>query len=349
MARLLDRYRSLRERFGTIVPSNYDISDRCNLACEGCLYFEGDDRLAHADDGLDAEWERLFAREAARGVNFVYLAGAEPTLEMARIRAAHAHIPRGTVFTNGTRRIPAEIGYRIHISLWGAPRENARLRGADNAAKALRNYAGDPRAVFVYTISRSNIGDIHEAARLVREAGGILTFSYFSPTTQYRAKRAAGSPPGEWFRLAAGGETAMLDRADFARAGAEIARAMNAFGDTIVYSMAYDRFITGPLPHHLDPSGVALDCGHRLTAMHHHIAADRTRSDGKCCSPNIDCAHCRAYAQGYATYLKGFRRMRLDPAAFEEWLSVWELWSKLFLSADKPMRAPVRCAEGATG
>lgn len=329
---MLERYRHLRDRIGTIVPSNYDISDRCNLACEGCLYFEGADRLGHLDDGQDGEWRALFAREAARGVNFVYLAGAEPTLEMDRIRAAHAHIPRGVVFTNGTRRIPDDIGYRIHVSLWGAPKENARLRGADNSAKALRLYAGDPRAVFVYTVSRFNIDDIAETAALVHAAGGTLTFSYFSPTLRYQAARSGGQDPDPWSRLTGADETPALGASDLDRARGEIERAMARFGETIAYSLAYDRFITGPLPHRLDPvTGIAVDCGNRLTATHHHIGADRSRSGGKCCSPNLDCAHCRPYAQGFATYLKRFGAMRQDPATFAEWLSVWELWGRLFV------------------
>ena len=52
-----------------------------------------------------------------------------------------------------------------------------------------------------------------------------------------------------------------------------------------------------------------------------------------------------AYRVRIALNLKGFRRMRSDPTAFEEWLSVWELWSNLFLGADKPAPAPLQCAE----
>lgn len=87
------RYQELRARVGRLVPSNYDISDTCNLRCEGCLFFDGADRLGHDDAADDAAWDAFFAAEGARGVNFAYLAGAEPTLAPGQ-SAPRANISR---------------------------------------------------------------------------------------------------------------------------------------------------------------------------------------------------------------------------------------------------------------
>jgi len=326
------RYGELRARVGRIVPSNYDISDICNLRCEGCLFFDGADRLGHIDAADDAAWDSFFAQEAARGVNFAYIAGAEPALVPNRLRSAHRHIANGVIFTNGTRRIPAEIDFRIHVSVWGAPAENARLRGADNVTKAIRHYAGDPRAIFIYTIGRTNISDIFETARVMHAAGCKLSFNYFSPTTSYLGKLAGQNGADDYFKVSSVEDNLVLTRADFAAARQEIERAKAAFGDTIHYSLDYDSWVTGETPHGIDPeTGIATHCGNRLTAKHVHYSVDLTRSSGKCCSPNIDCRECRAYAPGYGTYLSRFAAIRHDPVELDRWLGVWELWAGLFL------------------
>ncbi len=66
------RYFFLRE-------STYDMSNRCNIRCEGCYYFTGEKQFAQkvADH---AQWHRLMAEEKDRGITFAVLAGAEPSL-----------------------------------------------------------------------------------------------------------------------------------------------------------------------------------------------------------------------------------------------------------------------------
>src|SRR5215467_2687767 len=126
------RYARLRHYASGVVGSNYDVSDRCNLKCEGCLYFEGADRNGHNDSAEDAAWESLFASERARGVNFAYLAGAEPALAPERLRLAAQHIGRGVIFTNGTVRIDERLPFLLHISVWGDEASTPALRGADS-------------------------------------------------------------------------------------------------------------------------------------------------------------------------------------------------------------------------
>lgn len=79
--------------------SNYDVSNTCNLRCEGCLYFSGaGEEISRAETDI-AVWQAFFAAEARRGVNFAYIGGAEPSLTQDRIRACHDHI--GVVSENG--------------------------------------------------------------------------------------------------------------------------------------------------------------------------------------------------------------------------------------------------------
>jgi hypothetical protein len=161
---LRERYRRVRRVAFGIAGSNYDVSRTCNLKCEGCLFFEGDDYLAHGDDGSEADWDAMFAAEAARGINFVYLAGGEPALQPRRLALAARHIPRGVVFTNGTVSLDPDLPFAIHVSLWGGVDDTTWLRGGNSYEKAFRNYARDPRARFIYTVNALNIAGVREAA-----------------------------------------------------------------------------------------------------------------------------------------------------------------------------------------
>ncbi len=332
--KLADRYRALRRRVGRLVGSNYDLSNRCNLRCEGCLFFEGDDPARLREAGSDEEWDRFFAAEAARGVNWGYFAGAEPALVPARLRSAHRRIGRGVVLTNGTIRIPADITFRVHVSVWGDKEHSERLRGADVLEKAIANYAGDERAVFVYTISAQNIDRIVPTVALLAGYRLPVTFNYFSPTSTYLAK--LGSSAGHdqnYFRFSRAEDNLVLGPADFAAARAALATVKAVFPETVKYSLAYDGWVSRPEGvYDVDPAtGLARDCGNRLTAHFRHYNADMSLNEGKCCSPNIECRSCRAYLQSYATFLTRHGEFARDPASFAMWLDVWELWTDLFL------------------
>ncbi|WP_454255696.1 hypothetical protein [Pseudomonas sp. Marseille-Q8238] len=107
----------LRKELLPLRPSQYDITSVCNLTCEGCLFFSGDDYLGHKDVTDLQQIEAFFAAEGARGVRFGYFAGAEPSLAENKLAIASRHIPYGTVFTNGIKRLSAEISYRVHVSI----------------------------------------------------------------------------------------------------------------------------------------------------------------------------------------------------------------------------------------
>jgi hypothetical protein len=322
----------LRRRIGRLVTSNYDISDRCNLRCEGCLFFAGDDYKRYRPETDLNRWRAFFRSEAERGVNFGYFAGAEPSLELERLRAAHGVIPNGVVFSNGLVAIPRDVDYRIHISLWGDDAASVELRGAGNR-KAFANYAGDPRAVFVFTINAMNIDTIVPATRAVAEAGSTITFSLFSPTIKYAdSAKALDAADLRYFRHRDDAQSPVLSAADMQRAGDRIEEARQLHPATVRYSPLYHSWITRPEGlYDLDEAGVATNCGNRLSGRHRHYNVDQSATSAKCCSPNLDCRDCRAYAMGYASYLKENVSPRLREAQSPEWLEVWTLWAELFL------------------
>ena len=77
-------------------------------------------------------------------------------------------MPLGSIATNGFKKIPESVGYKIHISVWGNDETSLRVRKAKNLLKKqIENYQNDPRAVFVYTFTRENIDEVQEVAAAV--------------------------------------------------------------------------------------------------------------------------------------------------------------------------------------
>ncbi|MGB5340123.1 MAG: radical SAM protein, partial [Gammaproteobacteria bacterium] len=143
--RLAAIYARFQRHAAPVITSNYDITSRCNLRCEGCLFFAGTDYQGHHDDRSLDDYDAFFAREAARGVNYPYFAGGEPALEQDRLRIAARHFNRGMIFTNGTLRIDPELEFTIHVSLWGDAAATRKLRGGSVFRKSLANFTGDKR------------------------------------------------------------------------------------------------------------------------------------------------------------------------------------------------------------
>lgn len=311
------------DRIGRLRTSNYDISNVCNLRCDGCLYFSGAGQEIQNAQTSIAVWREFFASEARRGINFAYVAGAEPSLTPDRIRACHEHIPMGVIFTNGTKRIADDIDYRIHVSVWGDEAGSTLYRGANINRKAMRNYAGDERAVFVMTLNAQNLAEVPSVASACRDHGLKLTFSLFSPTMEYNKYPAVGEA----------GDL-RLTPADLNACRDTMLEAEQRYPDTIRISREFVDWVTGGESlYTIDETGVATDCGNRLTRSHVHFNADLGRNSGKCCSPNLDCRDCRPYAMSLATY---FNRRRQRP---EEWPRVWSFWSELFLPVKRHVDA----------
>ena len=131
-------------------------------------------------------WRRLMQAEKARGITYVVLAGAEPSLVPELLKVCYQEMPLGSIATNGFKKIPESVGYKIHISVWGNDETSLRIRKARNLLKKqVENYKNDPRAVFVYTFTRENIDEVNEVAEELVADGCKLTFNVFSSPVGY--------------------------------------------------------------------------------------------------------------------------------------------------------------------
>lgn len=317
--------------------STYEISAHCNLKCEGCLYFSGEHAYQHTER-TDAEtWREFFRQEAERGITFAFLAGAEPSLVIDRLLAAWEFIPTGMVVTNGTRRIPEEIGFRIHVSVWGNEATTKLTRGANVTQKALHNYAFDPRAILVYTINKLNLDEIMPMVQSCFEHGLPLTFNYYSPTQRYQQElNGMVQPRPDYFRFSNSERNLVMGAEDYQRTKEIIKQAKAAYPDTIVYSMAYDEWVTSENMYELDDQGVASNCAGRSDRVHGTFFVDQTKSLLKCSNPTFDCRECRTYANGMTSHIRIEHQRMFHSETRVGWSDAFECWNKIFVGNQWP-------------
>jgi MoaA/NifB/PqqE/SkfB family radical SAM enzyme len=302
---LRSRWEKVR-KFFYLRESTYDISNRCNLNCDGCYYYKGEKFRATENRNPD-DWRQLMRAEKERGVTFVVLAGAEPALEPDLLRVCYEEMPLGCIATNGIKHIPDSIGYRIHISVWGNDRSNIHRQGEENILpRQLDNYRGDERAVFVYTFTRNNIDEAPEVVETLVTNGCTVTFNMFS------------SPIGYQGNLRHTEESLLKTREC-------MLRLLELYPEQVLFSSynsvvhtfhkgLHDTF-SCPYPR-MNPSS-AIGLGRSFRQYRTDLTWNRTAS---CCVPDTDCSDCRHYASGSAIVTARLHRHAEDRARFTAWL-----------------------------
>ena len=164
-----------------------DITHVCNLRCKGCYFFE-EDMDENPSPSDEAEFDAFLEREHARGTNFVTVVGGEPSLELARVKKIHDRFWM-TCVTNGMRRIPYE-GFEsmpIGLSVWGDHETDTYLRGNGKIpvfAQALANYRDDQRAIWYYTTTPKNAGEIERVTAQCIENGNFITYNFYGDISE---------------------------------------------------------------------------------------------------------------------------------------------------------------------
>ena len=300
-----DRWEKVRQYF-FLRESTYDMTRRCNIRCNGCYFYEGDKQ--HTTDNTNpGDWRQLMQAEKQRGITFVVLAGAEPSLVPDLCQVCHEEIPLGCIATNGLKRIPDTVGYRLHISVWGNDETSFQTRNAKQMlVRQLDNYAGDPRAVFVYTFTRHNINQAESVVRTLAEHGAKVTFNMFSAPVGYTG--ALRHTP--------------LSLADTRRTMINL---LERYPDTVLFSwysaMAHTHekglhdLFKCSYPRCNPSKDVGL--GRSFRQYRTDLTWDR---EAACCVPDTDCADCRHYAAASAVVTARLFRHAVDPLTFRSWL-----------------------------
>lgn len=297
--------------------STYDMTNRCNLRCEGCYYYAGEKSLT--PNVTDPEkWRELFKAEKKRGITYVVLAGAEPALVPDLLRAAFEVIPYGTIATNGTIKIPQDIKYPIHISVWGNDQYSELYRNTKNCLKKqLKAYRGDDRAIFVYTFTRQNIEMIKEVIPPIIDAGCKVTFNQFSAPIGYEGELK-------------------LDRDARLNMRDTMLDVMEHHGESILYSRYNVEVHSAALSLHdqfscsyprMNKNNRVVGLGRTFRQYRSNLTID---NDVACCVPDTDCDDCRHYAAGSAVVTSKLLKHVSSRELFCKWLdyvdtylSVW--------------------------
>ncbi len=300
-----ERWEKVRKYF-FLRESTYDMSNRCNIRCDGCYYYEGEKQFARENRDPEA-WRRLMKAEKARGITYVVLAGAEPSLVPELCRVCFEEMPLGAIASNGLKFIPESVGYKIHISVWGNDDTSLKVRNAKQLLlKQIENYRGDPRAVFVYTFTRRNIDEVSQVVEILAENDCKVTFNVFS------------APVGYSGDLKHTGQTLVKTRKT-------MMELLLRFPDHVLFSLYNVTAHTHPKGLHdlygcsyprMNPS---TDIG--LGRSFRQYRTDLTwNRDAACCVPDTDCVDCRHYASGSAVVTARLFRHAADPLTFKAWL-----------------------------
>ncbi len=300
-----ERWEKVR-RYFFLRESTYDMSNRCNIRCEGCYYFAGEKQFAEENRDEEA-WRQLLKAEKERGITFVVLAGAEPSLVPELCGVCYDEIPLGAIASNGIKSLPPEIDYRIHLSVWGNDRTSLAIRKApDMLVRQMANYQNDPRAVFVYTFTPVNIDEAREVTELLAKGGLKITFNMFSAPVGYSGP-LRHTP------------------ATLARTEQVMTELLAGFPETVLFSpyniVAHTRqqglheLFSCSYPRMNTSTDIGL--GRSFRQYRTNLQWDRAAA---CCVPDTDCADCRHYAAGSAVVTARMYRHATDPVTFSAWL-----------------------------
>ena len=299
------RWEKVRQYF-FLRESTYDLTNRCNLRCDGCYYFEGAKQFAQENSDSGA-WRELMRREKERGITYVVLAGAEPSLVPELLDVCFTEMPLGCIATNGFHRIDPGVGYRIHISVWGNDETSRKVRKAGELLRRqIENYRDDPRAVFVYTFTRGNITEAAEVMDALAAANCRVTFNVFSAPVGYTGSLRHDSVSLARTREVMGEMMALYPRHVLFSPYNAVAHTHDK-GLHELYRCSYPRM----------NASTSIGLGRSFRQFRTDLTWDR---EAACCVPDTDCADCRHYAAGSAVVTSRLYGHVADPPSFKSWL-----------------------------
>jgi hypothetical protein len=311
-----ERWEKVKKYF-FLRETTYDMSNRCNLKCDGCYYYEGEKQFSEENRDTEA-WRALMREEKKRGITYVVLAGAEPSLSPELLQVCYDEIQLGSIATNGFKRIPESVDYMVHISVWGNDETTARIRGAKNLLKKqISNYKGDPRAVFVYTFTKENIKEVYEVIKIISENKCKITFNMFSSTVGYKGNLRHNK------ESLADTRNTMIDL-------------LQKYPDNVLFSpysavahthekSLHDLFSCS-YPRVNKSTDIGL--GRSFRQYRTNLSWDRSAA---CCVPDTDCADCRHYASGSAVVTARLYRHAVNPESFKSWLDYADTYLSIWV------------------
>ncbi|MFQ5690274.1 MAG: radical SAM protein [Gemmatimonadota bacterium] len=186
------RIPSFRQMFGCYsflrgVPKNafvsIDVTNRCNMRCTHCYFFEQDHPETLTDEQLLAGLERM-KRERAIPFLFCAWVGGEPLLRSSLIDRARHYFRWNVVVTNGTIPLPRWDRTAIYVSIDGPKQVHERIRVKNCYDRIKRNIADSGvKVTLSMAISAFNAHTIEDLVEEWRRVPNVRnwTFDFFTP------------------------------------------------------------------------------------------------------------------------------------------------------------------------
>lgn len=314
-----ERYKKISRL--NIRSSIYDVTNRCNLHCKGCFFFSSGEHTAASEEKGIGKWHAFVEKEMARGVNLAILIGGEPTLCLDRIEAFYKRLPTFCA-TNGLIKVPRDRfpDMMVGLSLWGDAEDETILRGKDTFTISSANYAGDPHAYYLYTITPKQLGKTEKIIRKIADVGLKVHMQLLSND---EAVDGFSWQPAELVAVRSEMD-AMLD----------------AYPKTVISSKYYHQVITtGEMlgrpfgwmecPSVTDAIDTRKPRPKRLTNFI-RWASDLNTMHRCCTSETRDCTTCKDGAAHMSWVMVNKRAHMQSARELQNWIEVYEMFAKLY-------------------
>ncbi len=314
-----ERYRRISGL--NIRSSIYDVTDRCNLRCQGCFFFSSNEhRVAKQETDIE-KWRQFIEKEKERGVRLAILIGGEPTLYLDRVGAFYDSLPTFCA-TNGQIKVPRDRfpDMMVGISLWGTPEDEKQLRGKDTFSVSANHYEGDPYTYYLLTITPNQIGRLEETVRRIRDVGVKVHFQLLS--------NDEGADGFSW------------EPSHLTALQAEMDDLLERYPDVVISSRYYHQIITtgemlGRPFGWMECPSVSEPIDDRAPQPKRLIRFIRWASDLKtvhrcCTSATRDCSTCKDGAAHMSWVMVNKRAHMRSAEDFQNWIEVYEMFAKLY-------------------
>lgn len=146
---------------------------------------------------------------------------------------------------------------------------------------------------------------------------------------------------GAYFRISSPTSNLRWDAESLSEVRKVMRSVMEEFPETIVYSPAYNDWVTreGPL-YDVDPdTGVARDCHSRMIGHMRYFKTNLEQAQEKCGTSDAVCSECRMYSGGWSSKFEPRTSDVADVTAFKAWLGMIATLGEIFL-LDRSARPP---------
>ena len=314
-----ERYKNISKL--NIRSSIYDVTNRCNLRCKGCFFFSSGEHEVAAEENDVNKWHAFIKKEMDRGVNLAILIGGEPTLCLDRVEAFYQKLPTFCA-TNGLIKVPRDRfpDLMVGISLWGDAEDEKILRGKDTFKISSENYAGDPNAYYLYTITPKQLGKTEQIIRKIKDVGLKVHMQLLS--NDEKVDGFSWQP------------------AELIAVRAEMDSMLDLYPETVISSKYYHQVITtgkmmGRSFGWMECPSVTEPIDNRNPRPKRLISFIRWSSElqtmHRCCtSETRDCSTCKDGAAHMSWVMVNKRAHIKTTKDLQNWIEVYEMFAKLY-------------------